>query len=246
LKAIVRSSFFVEIIARLIVFFARLLFISTKVVVENFEHIAKFQNTDKGYIALFWHGRSMLSPFFVHETKKQVFGLFSNHPDGRLMARIFALNRVGIIWGSTTSSTPSTIRNSISALKTGGVLAFSPDGPIGPRFTIATSSSLYFAAKTGVPIIPFYISAKNAKMLSNWDRYMIVKPFSKMGVKIGQPFYVSEKDFKENLDVVKKKLQDTMVLEQQELDARYGLPHIEPETFEESRVYKKLKRAGKI
>ncbi len=246
LKAVIRNKFLVEVVAILIVFFAKLIFKTLRVSLENFEYVLRYKNTDKGYIVLFWHGRSMLSPFMVHKTGKNIYGLFSNHPDGRLMARIFGLNKVMPIWGSTSSSTPSTIRNSIEALKNGNVLAFSPDGPIGPRFTIATSSPLYFAMKTGAPIIPFYISARRAKLLNNWDRYMVVKPFSKVGVRLGAPFYVSEKDFKENLEEVKAKLQDVMVRGQQALDAKYGLPKIEPEVFEESRAYARLKGSGKI
>ena len=243
-KVIVRSDLFINIAAFVISLIIKLLYQTFRIKKINFETLTKYSKT--GYILLFWHGRFMLPPFLIRKTGIKMFGLFSKHRDGKLIAKIFTFNGVNPIWGSTNYATASTIRDSIKILKQGHALGFTPDGPIGPRFNIVTNSPLYFAMKTGVPIIPLYISAKNVKIINSWDRCMIIKPFSKVIAKIGDPIFITDSDFKNKQDEIKNQLQEMMIKEQQKLDKKYNLPLIEPEVFEQSRAYGKLMRMGKI
>lgn len=243
-KKIIRSDIFINVVAFFISLIIKLLYQTFRIKKIGFEKLKPFSKT--GYILLFWHGRFMIPPFLIRKTGIKMFGLFSKHRDGKLIAKIFTFNGVNPIWGSTNYATPSTIRDSINILKKGHALGFTPDGPIGPRFNIATNSPLYFAMKTGVPIIPLYISAKNAKIMNTWDRCMIIKPFSKVIAKIGDPIFITDDDFKSRQDEIKNNLQTIMISEQQKLDSVYNLPLIEPEVFEQSRAYGKLMRIGKI
>ena len=243
-KSVIRSNIFISIVALIISKIIRIIFLTLRIKKLNFEMLTKYKNT--GYILLFWHGRFMIPPLLIRKTGKKMFGLFSKHPDGKLIAKIFSFNKVTPIWGSTFYATPSTIRDSINILKEGHILGFTPDGPIGPRFNIATNSPFYFAMKAKVPIIPLYISAKNAKIINSWDRCMIIKPFSKVIAKLGQPILITEDDFKSKQEQIKIELQKIMISEQQKLDKECKLPLIEPETFEESRAYGKMQRIGKI
>lgn len=245
-KRLIKSNFFAFCFAVIISFVLTIWIWTLRIKRRNFDLLKTLKKNNSGYILLFWHGRSMISPYLVHDTKKQVYGIFSKHSDGRLMANIFRLHNVKPIWGSTSSSSFGTIKDALKILKNGDVLAFSPDGPIGPRFTIATDSALYFAMKAKVPIVPLYISGKNAKLINNWDRYMIIKPFSKVGVKLGECFNIPDNLSEDEFKNVKIQLQNLMVKEQQELDKKFGLEKIEPEKFEESKAYRRLKREGKI
>ena len=136
----------------------------------------------------------------------------------------------------------------VEKIKTGLSIWMFPEGtrsgygPVG-KFK---SGALHTALLAKVPIIPLYISGKNAKLIDNWDRYMIIKPFSKVGVKLGECFNIPDNLSEDEFKNVKIQLQNLMVKEQQELDKEFGLEKIDPEKFEESKAYRRLKREGKI
>jgi hypothetical protein len=78
-------------------------------------------------------------------------------------------------------------------LAQGGVLAFTPDGPRGPA-GIAQPGVVYFALKSGKPIIPAGIAAWPRWETRSWDRFMIPKPFARAYWVFGEPIFVREGD----------------------------------------------------
>jgi lysophospholipid acyltransferase (LPLAT)-like uncharacterized protein len=52
----------------------------------------------------------------------------------------------------------------------------------------------------------------------------VAKPFSKIVVDFGEPFYIGKKD---DMETARKKLEEIMIKQTQTLDASFGLPKIE-------------------
>jgi len=179
----------------------------------------------KPAIATFWHGRSMvLSPVALHLGVRG-YGIFSRSRDGQLMAKFQRMFGMKGIYGSTgRKGAVSVLMQGLKVLKQGNMLILSPDGPKGPRMRV-NDGALYFAKMSGAPIIPVCFSCSGAWFQKSWDRYLIVRPFSRLTFAAGEPFYVGKKD---DMDVAREKLEQIMVKQLQDLDAEFGHPKIEP------------------
>jgi lysophospholipid acyltransferase (LPLAT)-like uncharacterized protein len=71
----------------------------------------------------------------------------------------------------------------------GGGVAFTIDGPRGPRY-VAKRGPVLLARTTGVPITAFYVAMEKAWVINSWDSMMIPKPFSRAYVRVARKIYV--------------------------------------------------------
>jgi hypothetical protein len=78
-------------------------------------------------------------------------------------------------------------------------LAITPDGPRGPRRRIQPGS-IYLAARTGLPIVPFGIALDRPWRMRSWDRFALPRPWSKAACVTGQPIQVPENLDKDGLE----------------------------------------------
>jgi lysophospholipid acyltransferase (LPLAT)-like uncharacterized protein len=95
-----------------------------------------------------------------------------------------------VVRGSTGRRAVLATREVLNLLAQGEVIMCTPDGPRGPAQE-AQPGALYFAQRTGLPIVPAGIAAFPCWHLNSWDRYMIPKPFSRARWIYGEPFYVT-------------------------------------------------------
>jgi len=70
-------------------------------------------------------------------------------------------------------------------LQQGWVVAFTLDGPRGPRHVVKPGPAL-LARATGVPMVGCHIALTDAWVLNTWDRLMIPKPFSRALMRVGR------------------------------------------------------------
>lgn len=70
-------------------------------------------------------------------------------------------------------------------LEKGWVVAFTLDGPRGPRQVVKPGPVL-LARATGVPMVGFHIALTNPWVLNTWDRLMVPKPFSRALMRVGK------------------------------------------------------------
>jgi len=127
-------------------------------------------------IYAFWHGR-MLIPAFTHR-HRGIGILVSRHRDGEYIARVVARLGFEPLRGSTTRGGVAGLRAMIAYSRTGRDLAFTPDGPRGPRYVVQPGV-IYAASRTGLPIVPVAIEADPAWVLGSWDEFTIPKPFAR-------------------------------------------------------------------
>jgi lysophospholipid acyltransferase (LPLAT)-like uncharacterized protein len=132
---------------------------------------------ERGGILVSWHGRALL-PINRSQGKKNFHGLISMSKDGDLQAELFRCYGMGVVRGSTGRRGVLATREVLGLLERGQVIICTPDGPRGPSEK-AQPGTLYFAQRTGLPIVPAGVAAFPRWELGSWDRYMIPKPFSR-------------------------------------------------------------------
>lgn len=138
-----------------------------------------------GYIFLLWH--EALLPLLWKHRHQGIAIVVSEANDGRYLAEY--ARRIGYrcLSGSSTRGGVRALVGAMKALEQGIPVAFTPDGPRGPRREVKPGM-LAAAVRTGRPILPIHAEADRAWRLRSWDRFMIPKPFARVRIGYGEPF----------------------------------------------------------
>lgn len=142
-----------------------------------------------GAVLATWHGRTLI-PIDRFRGRHDYHGVISNSRDGDIQAQIFRTRGMGVIRGSTGRRGVTATREVLSVLSRGEVILFTPDGPRGPTQKIQPGI-VYFAQRSGRPIIPAGVSANPRWLLGTWDRFLIPKPFCRARLIYGEPIYIT-------------------------------------------------------
>jgi lysophospholipid acyltransferase (LPLAT)-like uncharacterized protein len=142
---------------------------------------------NNGGILVTWHGRTLL-PLYRYRGRGY-WALVSLSRDGDIQARNFANFGFQIVRGSTGRGGDRAAVQMLRELKKGGVLAFTPDGPRGPARKVQPGV-VFFARRSGKPILPLIATATPGKRLSTWDDYLLPAPFSRAAWVFGDPIFV--------------------------------------------------------
>ena len=140
-------------------------------------------------IYCFWH-RCVFAAAYVFRDH-QIRVLTSRSYDGEHIARI--IDRLGFraIRGSTSRGAVQSLRELQRELEAGEFVAFTIDGPRGPRY-VAKPGPIHLARMTGAPIFSFYLAPERAWILKSWDAFLIPKPFSRVHCYVRSPIKVAE------------------------------------------------------
>lgn len=178
-KAIFKKIF-LFIISFLVAFFLRLIFFTCK---------KEFKGNlidDRGSVVVFWHGRLAMMSFayykFWHRQNgknKQAKVIISDHKDGEFITRIIQRFGIGAIRGSSSKGGVRALSLAIKELKSGVDIIITPDGPRGPRHSVASGAAA-LAIKTGAPFYVLNYESDNYWEFKSWDGMILPKPFSKL------------------------------------------------------------------
>lgn len=169
--------------------------------VENFE---QFRRRGEPVIFVFWHGQ-LLSLVHYHRNEGIVV-LVSDHADGEYITRVILRHGFGAARGSSTRGGVKGLKGILRAIRGGKDLAFTPDGPRGPRHVFKWGA-LTAAQISGAPVVPVALGADRAWYLKSWDRFMIPKPFSSLTIRYGSPRRVPREAEEEDLMAIGKELE---------------------------------------
>jgi lysophospholipid acyltransferase (LPLAT)-like uncharacterized protein len=197
LKRLARSAFAMRLASAAIGLYIRLVYATSRWTMIGREHIEAAQDGGKGVILAFWHGRMLMAAAIRRETDRRVFMLISAHRDGEIIARGVAGFGVDFIRGSAANpdkpgknkSGASAIAQMLAALKDGGIVGFTPDGPRGPGERVKPGV-IRLAQMSGAPIIPTAYSVNRGGKLDSWDRFLLAAPFSRGYYVAGAPIRV--------------------------------------------------------
>ena len=174
--------------------------------VHGIKELDQLANDNDGAIFVAWHGRALMLPFFWHGTKL-IKALVSPHYDGRIIARLLRGYGILSIDGSSDRNAVGAAVEIVKELNAGTLVALIPDGPRGPRMRL-NKSVIYFAQKTGKPIMGLTYSATHAKAVKkSWDAMLIPFPFSKGKIYGTKPLFVSPDANEEEMERLRLQLE---------------------------------------
>jgi lysophospholipid acyltransferase (LPLAT)-like uncharacterized protein len=168
-------------------------------------------------IYIYWH-RHIL--FTIYKFKKTgARPLISLSPDGEIAAQIAEEFGMNPVRGSSSKGGARAFLKLAGSIKDEREeILITADGPKGPARQIK-DGTIVLAQKTGSVIVPFSWYSGRVKILEKtWDRFIIPLPFSTITFKYGAPFFIDPKKRRGELGALKKELQDTLNILQNELE----------------------------
>lgn len=179
-----------RIVLRIIIFlgysFIRLIGPTLRVWVSR-EEGAQETLDQRPTVASFWHACQIPATYVFRDMGIRVMS--SNSYDGEYMGRI--IRRFGFVpvKGSSSRNAVRALLGLRRALDEGWTVAFTLDGPRGPRYKVKPGP-VALARSSGVPMTMFHMAVDRAWVLNTWDRLMIPMPFSRVLLRIGKLIHV--------------------------------------------------------
>lgn len=141
-----------------------------------------------------WHGRLLMIPWLnarLSRTRgaRRARVLASRSRDGELVARWLARFGLPVVRGSSSRGGAAALRALTAAVRSGEDVAVVPDGPRGPCERLQ-AGLVVLAATSGAPVIPLGFSARPARRLRSWDRFLVPYPFARAVIVFGRPVHV--------------------------------------------------------
>ena len=166
-----------------------------------------------------WHGR--LLPLTWYHRDRGIGALISLSKDGEYIARVVEGWGYRVVRGSTSRGGSRALAEMIRLGRKGRSLAFTPDGPRGPRERMKPGV-LVAAMRAGLPIVPLSGAASRGWWFEGWDRFLVPKPFSRLLISHGAPVTVPPDCDEVELERVSQELEQDLRLLQGRLDLEMG------------------------
>jgi len=141
---------------------------------------------DGPHVYAVWHEH--LLPAVALFRDRGCVTLASRSRDGELVARVLSPRDL-VARGSSSRGGAAGLRRLVRAGRSGRSIVLTPDGPRGPRRSVATGVARV-AALTGRPIVPVGFAATHGSRLRTWDRLRVPVPGATVYVSIGRPIAV--------------------------------------------------------
>jgi len=141
------------------------------------------------HVFLLWH--EALLPLLWQHRHQGVCIVVSEARDGQYLSDLATALGYGAVRGSSTRGGARALLGAVRQLQAGRAVAFTPDGPRGPRRELKPGV-VAAAQRGGGVIVPIHAEARRAWRLHSWDRFMIPKPFARVRITYGRPFEVAE------------------------------------------------------
>jgi lysophospholipid acyltransferase (LPLAT)-like uncharacterized protein len=149
-------------------------------------------------------------PLLFYHRNRQIAVLVSEHGDGEIIARILTEFGFRLVRGSSSRGAARALIAVDRELEAGYDVGITPDGPRGPRHSVAPGA-LLAAHRAGVRILPLAAKASTSWQLGSWDRFMIPKPFARVTIAYGNPVAVeapSSREAGERVDLLAAAMAD--------------------------------------
>ncbi len=131
----------------------------------------------------FWHDVIFPSTYIWRDLQVRVMS--SDSFDGEYTGRIIRKFGFVKVRGSSSKGAVRAFLAMKKEVEKGWVVAFTIDGPRGPRY-VAKPGPVVLARATGVPMVVYHIGLDDAWTLKTWDRSLVPKPFSRALLRISR------------------------------------------------------------
>ncbi len=149
----------------------------------SYEEGAQQTMAQRPLIGSFWHSCIIPATYICRDLGVRVMS--SNSYDGEYMGRIIHKFGFVAVKGSSSRNAVRALLGLRRALAKGWTVAFTLDGPRGPRHKVKPGP-VALARSSGVPLTMFHAAVDKAWVLNSWDRMMIPMPFSRVLLRFGK------------------------------------------------------------
>lgn len=158
-------------------------------------------------IVAFWHGDLIMQPFNYQKLRPKRFvkAVISEHKDGEAITKTVEYLGIGSIRGSSSKGGAKALISTIKEIKKGNDIAITPDGPRGPRFSVA-DGIVAISQKTGCKIVAFNSKPSKYWQFKSWDKFVLPKPFGTIEFYVSKPFEVKDLELEEAKELIKNRM----------------------------------------
>ena len=142
-------------------------------------------------VFLLWH--EVMLPLLWQHRRQSVALVVSKAREGQYLVDFAASLGYRAVRGSSTRGAARALLGAVRELRAGYSVAFTPDGPRGPRRQLKPGV-VAAAQRGGGIIVPVHAQTERAWRLDSWDRFMIPKFGARVLVTYGRPFEVAPGD----------------------------------------------------
>ncbi|MDD3007630.1 MAG: lysophospholipid acyltransferase family protein [Arcobacter sp.] len=161
----------------------------------------------KPIIICMWHGDliSQIYNYFTFRKNGTVKAMISHNKDGEIITNLASMFKIGAVRGSSSKGAAKVLISAIKELKSGSDLAITPDGPRGPRYSVA-DGVIALAQKSESKIVCFNTIPSKYWQFNSWDKFVLPKPFGRIDFYISEPFDIKNMEFEQAREFIKEKM----------------------------------------
>ncbi len=136
---------------------------------------------EKPLLWAFWHNKLFVMPrmFEICFPGRLGAALASASKDGEIIAAFLGHFGIRAIRGSSSRGGGRALVEMRRAIEDGYIMALTPDGPRGPRYSMSPGV-VKLAQITGGLILPIHITYSRYWQLKTWDGFMLPWPFAEV------------------------------------------------------------------
>jgi lysophospholipid acyltransferase (LPLAT)-like uncharacterized protein len=157
----------------------RVLAATWRIRTEHEERWRSLYQAGRPHVFLLWQHRRQGIAIVVSEAR-----------EGQYLADLGTVLGYRTVRGSSTRGASRALLGAVRELREGRAVAFTPDGPRGPRRELKPGV-VAAAQRGGGVIVPIHAEASRAWRLHSWDRFMIPQPAARVTIRYGRPFEVA-------------------------------------------------------
>ena len=198
----------------------RFLYLTNRTEILGGEHPQKLWDRGEKVILSSWHDQLLMMIMVYRGAGVKI--LISSSKDGELIAKTMRCFGHGVVRGSSSRGGRAAFKELLSLCGEEVDLAFTPDGPRGPRHQLK-DGVIQLARLSGRPVLPLAFACSRGYRFKSWDRFLLPYPFGHGVYSFGKPLYFDEQ---EGADMFRERLQEAMLENQQQAEAQlesYGL-----------------------
>jgi lysophospholipid acyltransferase (LPLAT)-like uncharacterized protein len=173
----------------------------------SFEEGAQHALEGRPYIASFWHSCIIPSAYIFRDWGIRV--MTSASYDGEYIARIIRKLGFSAIRGSSSRNAVAAQLGMRRALEEGWTVAFTLDGPRGPRHKVKPGP-VALGRASGIALTSFHAAVDKGIVLNSWDKMVIPLPFARVLVRVGKLISVPPGAGDDELECYTAELQATL------------------------------------
>lgn len=138
-------------------------------------------------VMMCWH--ESLLPLVWHHRGQGITLVVSEARDGGYLADLGSALGYRLVRGSSTRGGTRALLGAVRELDAGHTVAFTPDGPRGPRRELKPGVAAA-AQRSGALVVALHAVPSAAWRFRSWDRFGLPKPFARIAVRYAEPFSV--------------------------------------------------------